>query len=148
MFERVWKGLSLQLYLFHALQSKKCEDKGYQYQSVQRFTEAVAQRCSVKKVFLEISQNSEENTCARISLLIKLQTFRPATSLKEILWHRCFLMNFAKFLRTPFFTEHLWWLLLDLSGNALSQTYPWFWLLTTLTKISAKYNNLPKTSLD
>ena len=28
---------------------------------------------SVKKVFLEISQNSQENTCARVSLLIKLQ---------------------------------------------------------------------------
>ena len=28
-------------------------------------TEAVAQRCSVKKVFLEISQNSQENTWAR-----------------------------------------------------------------------------------
>ena len=28
-------------------------------------TEAVAQRCSVKKVFLEISQNSQENTGAR-----------------------------------------------------------------------------------
>ena len=28
--------------------------------------EAVAQTCSVKKVFLEISQNSQENTCARI----------------------------------------------------------------------------------
>ena len=27
--------------------------------------EAVAQMCSVKKVFLEISQNSQENTCAR-----------------------------------------------------------------------------------
>ena len=27
-------------------------------------TEAVAQRCSVKKVFLEISENSQENTCA------------------------------------------------------------------------------------
>ena len=26
-----------------------------------------------KKVFLEISQNSEENTCARVSFLIKLQ---------------------------------------------------------------------------
>ena len=25
--------------------------------------EAVAQRCSVKKVFVEISQNSKENTC-------------------------------------------------------------------------------------
>ena len=29
--------------------------------------------CSVKKVFLEISQNSQENTCARVSFLIKLQ---------------------------------------------------------------------------
>ena len=29
--------------------------------------EAVAQRCSVEKVFLEISQNSRENTCARVS---------------------------------------------------------------------------------
>ena len=31
------------------------------------FTEAVVQRCSVKKVFLKISQNSQENTCARVS---------------------------------------------------------------------------------
>ena len=30
-------------------------------------TEAVVQRCSVKKVFLEISQNSQENTWARVS---------------------------------------------------------------------------------
>ena len=29
--------------------------------------------CSVKKVFLEISQNSQENTRARVSFLIKLQ---------------------------------------------------------------------------
>ena len=36
--------------------------------------EAVVQRCSVKKVFLEISQNSQENTCARVYFLIKLQT--------------------------------------------------------------------------
>ena len=35
--------------------------------------EAVARRCSVKKVFLEISQNSQENTCARDYFLIKLQ---------------------------------------------------------------------------
>ena len=31
------------------------------------FSEAVAQRSSVKKVFLEISQNSQENTCARVT---------------------------------------------------------------------------------
>ena len=35
--------------------------------------EAVARRCSVKKVFLEILQNSQENTCARVSFLIKFQ---------------------------------------------------------------------------
>ena len=32
-------------------------------------SEAVAQRCSVKQVFLEISQNSQENICARVSFL-------------------------------------------------------------------------------
>ena len=40
------------------------------------FVEAVIQRCSVKKVFLEISQNLQENTCARVSFLIKLQALR------------------------------------------------------------------------
>ena len=34
---------------------------------------AVAQKCSVKKLFVETSQNSEENTCARVSFLIELQ---------------------------------------------------------------------------
>ena len=34
---------------------------------------AVAQTRSVKKVFLEISQNSQENTSARVPFLIKLQ---------------------------------------------------------------------------
>ena len=32
------------------------------------------QRCSVKKLFLEISQNSQKNTCARVLFLIKSQT--------------------------------------------------------------------------
>ena len=36
-------------------------------------TEAVIRRCSIKKVFLEIFQNSQENTCVRVSFLIKLQ---------------------------------------------------------------------------
>ena len=35
--------------------------------------EVVFQTCSVKKVFLEISQHSQENTCARASFLKKLQ---------------------------------------------------------------------------
>ena len=36
-------------------------------------SEAVVRRCSVEKVFLEISQNSREITCTRVPFLIKLQ---------------------------------------------------------------------------
>ena len=41
--------------------------------SLQSSPEAVTQRCSIKKVFLDILQISQENTCARDSFLIKLQ---------------------------------------------------------------------------
>ena len=36
-------------------------------------SEAAIQKCSVKKVFFEISQNSQGNTCATVSFLVKLQ---------------------------------------------------------------------------
>ena len=36
-------------------------------------TEEDARKCSVKKVFLKISQSSQENTCVRVSNLIKLE---------------------------------------------------------------------------
>ena len=42
----------------------------------------------------------------------KVVALRPATLLKKKLWHRCFSVNFAKFSRTTFLIEHLWWLLL------------------------------------
>ena len=77
--------------------------------------EAVVQKCSVKKVFLEISEHSQENTCARVSFFNKVAGLKPATLLKKRLWHRCFPMNAVKFLRTPFHIEHLWWLLLKRS---------------------------------
>ena len=38
-----------------------------------RRAEAVARMCSVKKVFLKISQNSQENTFAKVSFSVKLQ---------------------------------------------------------------------------
>ena len=67
-----------------------------------KWTDAVAQRCSVKKVLLQISKNSQENTCARVSSFNKVAGLMPATLLKKRLWHRCFPVNFSKFLRTPF----------------------------------------------
>ena len=38
------------------------------------FGEAAIRGVLQEKVFLEISQNPQENTCARVSFLIKLQT--------------------------------------------------------------------------
>ena len=77
----------------------------------QHNTEAVGQACSVKKLFLEISQNSPENACARVSFLI------------ERLWKRRFPVNFEKFLRTPALTEHLRWLLLTIRYCFKTQRY-------------------------
>ena len=42
----------------------------------------------------------------------KVAGLRSATLFKKRLWHRCFPLNLAKFLRIPFPTEHLWWLFL------------------------------------
>ena len=53
-----------------------------------------------EKGFLGISQNSKENICARVSFLKK-------EALAQV-----FSVNFAKFIRTPFFIEHLSRLLL------------------------------------
>ena len=55
--------------------------------------EAVTRSCPVKMVFLKISKNSKENSCVGL---------RPATLLKKRLQHRCFPVNFVKYLRTPF----------------------------------------------
>ena len=41
---------------------------------------------------------------------------RPVTLFKKRLSYRYFPVNFVKFLRTPFLTEQLWWLLLDMLG--------------------------------
>ena len=46
--------------------------------------EAVVQWCSIKKVLLEISQNSQINTCARVSFLIKLQIFIKKETLAQL----------------------------------------------------------------
>ena len=90
-----------------------------------QLSEAVSWRCSVKNVFLKFSQNWQENTCDRVSFLIKSQV----NFIKKRLWHRCFLVNFAKFLRTTFFIEHLRLLLLNFE----------IWYRYTLEKIENIY---------
>ena len=63
------------------------------------------QRCSIKKVFLEISQNSQENACARVCFLIKLQV---CNFIKRETLAQVFACEFYEFSKNTFFTEHLW----------------------------------------
>ena len=81
------------------------------------WSEAVAGRYSVKKVFLEMPQNSQENTCVRFSFLIKLQELTQASASGLQLYLKrdtgVFLWIFEISKNTFFFTEHLQWLLLS-----------------------------------
>ena len=50
-------------------------------------------------------------------LFNKVAGLKVCNFIKNRLQHRCFPMKFANFLRTPFFIEHFWWLLLKLMNS-------------------------------
>ena len=93
-------------------------------------SDAIVRRCSVKKVFVKISQNSQQNTCATVSFLIKLLV-STCNFIKKRLLHRCFPVSFVKFLKTPFFKDHLWWLFLTVEivsrSRSRSRLVLWNW---------------------
>ena len=58
--------------------------------------------CSVKKGILKnLAKFSGKHLCWSL-YFNKVAGLRPVTLLKKRLQHRCFPVNFAKFLRTPF----------------------------------------------
>ena len=57
--------------------------------------------CSKKQKFIKISQNLQENTCTRISFVMKLQV-EACKFIKSRLWDWCLTVNLAKLLRTSF----------------------------------------------
>ena len=60
------------------------------------------QRRSIKKgVLKNFAKFTVKHLCQSL-FFNKVVGLRPATLLKKRLWQRCFLVNFAKFLRTPF----------------------------------------------
>ena len=71
--------------------------------------EAVAQRFSAKKGILRNFAKLIGKTILPETYLIRLQAsgLRHATLFKKSLWHRCFPVNFTKFIRTSFLKEHL-----------------------------------------
>ena len=88
----IWSMKGLEWLLFLACFLLQC-----QYRSSHR-------RCSIKKVFLEISQKSQENTCARISCLIKVQAWGFRQNETLALMFSCDFCKISKntiFYRTP-----------------------------------------------
>ena len=72
------------------------------------------QRCSVKKgVLRNLTKFTGKNLCHRL-FFNKVAGLRPATLFKKRLWHRCFPVNFVKFLSTAFLQKTSGRLLLDL----------------------------------
>ena len=69
-----------------------------------RLLQADVQKCFVKKVFLQISQNSQERTCARVSFLIKLQAcnfIKRETLAQMFFCEFCEISKNSFFYRTP-----------------------------------------------
>ena len=66
----------------------------------------------IKGVLRNLTKLTGKRLCQRL-VFNKVAGLRPTTLLKKSLWNKCFAANFAKFLRTTFFTEHLRWLLLQ-----------------------------------
>ena len=76
---------------------------------------------SKKVVLRNFAKFTGKHLC-QLLFFNKVVGMRPATLLKKRLWHSCFPVNFTKFLRTPFLTEHLWWLLLE---RACAMLFRW-----------------------
>ena len=66
--------------------------------------EAVVRRCSFKK----FANFTVKHLCWNL-FLIKSEGLKSSNFIETRLQNRCFPVKFAKFLRTPFFTEHLRW---------------------------------------
>ena len=67
-----------------------------------QITEAVAQRCSIKKLFLKISQYSQESTYARASF-DKVAGLRPGTLFKKKTLAQVFSCEFCEIFKTTFY---------------------------------------------
>ena len=66
-----------------------------------------------KEVFLKISQNSPENTCAGESLFDTVAGVQTSNVIRKGVQRRCFPMNFAKLLECLLYRTPPQWLLLS-----------------------------------
>ena len=78
-------------------------------QNTVKYTEAVVQVFCRKGIPRNFAKFTGKRLCQSL-FFNKVAGLKAAILLKKRLWHKCFPVNFAKFLRTPVFTEHLRWL--------------------------------------
>ena len=65
-------------------------------------------------IFINVRNKGNIIPSAEIATEIFREMPEACNFIKMRLWHRCFPVNSAKFLRPPFLTEHLRWLLLEM----------------------------------
>ena len=112
--EKIIGNLS-QLIMFNTVKNKRKETVSHVRHSKFRNS---CQRCSVRKGVLGNFANfTGKHQCQSL--------FFNKVALKKRLWHRCFPVNFAKCLSTPFFKEHLRWLLLEIHWRREEKTRFW-----------------------
>ena len=68
-----------------------------------------------KAVLKNFTKFTGKHLCLSVFFNNKVAGLGPATLSKKRLWHRCFSVNFVKFLKNSFLTKHLLWLLLTTS---------------------------------
>ena len=73
-----------------------------EYSCIIRTFRSSHQRCSIIKVVLRNFAKFTGKHLCQCLFFNKVVGLRTTTLLKKRLWHRCFPVNFAKFLRTPF----------------------------------------------
>ena len=82
--------------------TERLSDEGHFITLLYHKIEAVVQRCSVKKVFLKISQNSQENTYAKGSFFLFFCNFIKKETLALVLsCEFCEIFKNNYFYRTP-----------------------------------------------
>ena len=94
----------------------------------------MSRRCFIKKLFLIISQYSQENTCVGVSFLINcllikgLQLYSKETPAQVFSWEYC------QIFKNNYFEEHLW--------TAASESFSFYQFYVSLNVFLQEQNNI------
>ena len=108
-------------------------------------SEEVIRRCSIIKGVLRNFAKFTGKHLYRRLFFNKVAGLRAASLLKKRLWHRCFSVSFAKFLRAPFTINTSGWLFL-ICVLCLRDICPWILVCWRENLVSEAYSEPCQTS--